>query len=94
MNVTLSLDQFNNALIEAAKMGSRITLQEAGLLKNTITLAEVRKQHGPTLANTARMSAAINWKPYGKGGKTSGVYCSREELEKFILNRKFDFNHK
>lgn len=89
-----NIDYLSDLLIRTAKLGANMALQDAGVIKNTTTLAEIKKLHGVTAANEARMSTVIKWKPIGKGGRTSGVYCLRSEFEKFLFAREFDFNRK
>lgn len=89
-----NIDYLSDLLIRTAKLGAKMALQDAGVIKNTTTLAEIKKLHGVTTANEARMAAEIKWKPIGKGGRTSGVYCLRNEFEKFLFAREFEFNKK
>ncbi|HZK93050.1 MAG TPA: hypothetical protein VFC67_02500 [Prolixibacteraceae bacterium] len=89
-----NIDYLSDLLIRTAKLGAKLALQDVGVIKNTTTLAEIKKLHGVTAANEARMSTGIKWKPIGKGGRTSGVYCLRSEFEKFLFAREFDFNKK
>lgn len=81
-------------LTHLATLGAKIALQEAGLIKTTITFAEIKKLYGPVIANEARSHFKIKWMPCGKGGTTSGVYCLRTEFETFLFVRQFDFNRK
>jgi len=89
-----NIDYLSDLLIRTAKLGAKMALQDAGVIKNTTTIAEIKKLHGVTAANEARMATSITWKPIGKGGRTSGVYCLRSEFEKFLFAREFDFNKK
>lgn len=89
--ITFDTDQLSDLLFRAAQLGANRALEQAGILKNIVTLAEIKKQHGKKLAQEARFAAKINWQPIGKGGRTSGVYCLRIEFEKFLFNREFDF---
>ena len=90
----ISDDYLSDLMIRTANLGAKIALQDAGVIKNTITLAEIKKLNGVKMANAARIAPGIKWKPMGKGGRTSGVYCLRTEFEKFLFSREFDFNKK
>ena len=60
----------------------------------TLTSSEVKKTYGMAIYNAARLDASLHWMPYGKGGRTSGVYCLREAFRKFLFTREFEFNKK
>lgn len=92
MTFTIEIDRLSEMLIASAQNGARIALQEAGIVKDTITLAEVKKLHKGAFAKAARISTKIAWRPIGKGSLTSGVYCLRSELERFRIEQKFSFN--
>jgi len=88
------LDRLSDLMLRSAQLGAKMALQEAGVIKNTITLAEIKKMHGESLARESRLSPKIKWLPIGKGGITSGVFCSRTEFEKFLFTCEFDFTKK
>lgn len=90
--VTLEISKLSELLCAAAQNGATRALEQIGVACTTITLAEVKKHHGKKIAMEARMSTAIKWMPVASGGRTSGVYCKKSELEKFLFERKFDFN--
>lgn len=94
MDITLDSDRLTNLVIGAAVFGANRGREEAGLLKPTVTLAQIKKQYDRQIATEARMSIKIAWKPLGKGGRTSGVYCLRADFDKFLITREFDFNRK
>lgn len=94
MNITLDSDRLTNLVIGAAVFGANRGREEAGLLKPTVTLAQIKDQYGKPIAYEARMNSKIEWKPIGKGGRTSGVYCLRADFDKFLITREFDFNQK
>lgn len=96
MKTTITYDSnyLAELLFRAAEFGATRALEQAGMMKNTITLAKIKKLHGEGIAKEARISPKITWVPIGKGGKTSGVYCSRIDFEKFLFNREFDFYKK
>ena len=89
-----NMDYLSDLLIRTAKLGAKLALQDAGVIKSTTTLAEIKKLYGINTANEARLAAGIKWTPIGKGGRTSGVYCLRSEFEKFLFAREFDFYKK
>jgi len=93
MHITLTVDQLSNLLIESAEIAADRVCMNAKIKSKTITLAEVKKLHGRKLAQQARMSESIKWKPIGKGGRTSGVECDYKEFEKFHLKIKLSFYH-
>ena len=89
-----NLDYLSDLMLRSAQMGAKMALQEAGVIKNTVTLAEVKKLHGRTIAREARMSDKIAWMPLSKSNPGSQVYCLRTELEKYLFRREFDFTKK
>ncbi len=92
MTVTLEVSKLSELLFEAAQTGAKRALEQTGMVSNTITLAEVKKQHGRDIAKAARLCVKIKWMPVASGGRTSGVYCLRASFERFLFERKFDFN--
>lgn len=94
MTYTHDSDQLSDLLSRASERGANIALAQAGIIKPTITLAQVKKVHGRDIANEARMNPKIKWVPLGKGGRTSGVYCLRADFDIFLFAREFDFNKK
>ncbi len=74
----------------AAKRGASKVLTETGQQKAIITLAEVRKLYGRRVAEELRMTPKISWMPLGKGGTSSGVYCMREDLENYLMNKSLN----
>ena len=84
-------DYHTSLMVRCAQMGATMALQQAGVIKTTITLAEIKRLHGQSVAADARLSTAITWVPMGKGGRTSGVYCQRAEFEKYLFTRDFSF---
>ena len=72
----------------AAEAGESLALKSAGILPAIITLAECKRLYGQSIAQELRITPDINWIPLGKGGKTSGVYTSRDAVTKYMLNRK------
>lgn len=89
--ITPDNDYQTSLMVRCAQMGATMALQQAGVIKTTITLAEIKRLHGATVASEARTSPAITWVPVGKGGRTSGVYCQRAEFEKYLFTRDFSF---
>jgi hypothetical protein len=87
-------DWIDNLLIRAAELGANRALENAGVIKDIIKLSEVKKKYGRGIASEARIAPGINWVPIGRGGKSSGAYCKRSELDKFLLHREFDFHKK
>ena len=87
-------EYLSDLMVRCAQMGADIALQQAGIKKTTITIAEIKKLHGQVVASDARLSSKINWVPVGRGGITSGVYCKRTEFEKWLFNREFSFLNK
>lgn len=94
MKVELEIDKLSELLTTAAQNGANRALEQVGAIASTITLAEFKKKHGKALGLAARKSTAIKWMPLGSGGRTSGVYCKRSEIDKFLFERKFEFNSK
>jgi hypothetical protein len=92
MTIEIEISKLSELLAAAAQNGATRALEQTGTISTTITLAEVKKRHGESFAIAARKATAIKWKPVGSGGRTSGVYCKRSEIDKFLFERKFDFN--
>lgn len=47
MRIPQTETEFINALVDAAELGGQKALQEAGLLKDTMSMAAARKKYGP-----------------------------------------------
>lgn len=77
----------NRSSINCAKRA----LEEAGITKKTITLAQVRKLYGSAVALDARMSPKIKWIPKSDAGARSGMYCRQAEFDNFLFNKDFNF---
>jgi hypothetical protein len=75
----------------AAKNGAKRALEEVGITKKTITLAQIRRLHGSVVALEARYSPKIKWVPKSEAGTRSGVYCSMAEFDNFLFNKDFSF---
>jgi hypothetical protein len=90
----LNIDQLSSLLQTAARLGASRAMEEAGVTKGTVTLAWVKLHFNDEIAYEARYSSLIDWTPIGKGGKTSGVYCNKEEFDRFAYERKFEFKSK
>ena len=88
------LDRLSDLMLRSAQLGAKMALQEAGVIKHTITLAEVKKLHGRAFAREIRMSEKVKWMPLNKDNPTSQVYCLRTEFEKYLFTREFDFTKK
>jgi hypothetical protein len=89
--IDIDIHHLSKLLIEAASMGANRANEESGISKKIFTLAEIKKLYGITIANSARMSGLIDWEPLGKGSRTSGVFCRREQFDKFLFERRFSF---
>ena len=89
-----NLDYLSDLMLRSAQMGAKMALQEAGVIKHTVTLAEVKKLHGRAIAREVRMSDKVKWVPINKNNPGSQVYCLRSELEKYLFRREFDFTKK
>ena len=92
MKIELEISQLSELLSQAATHGATRALEQSGVISNTITLAEVKAKHGKRLANEARKSQNIKWIPVGSGGRTSGVFCKREDFDRFRFEKEFNFN--
>lgn len=90
MTITIEIDKLSDLLFAAWQSGANSIGVNPDVI--TITLAEVKIKHGVAFAKAARMSTAIKWMPVGSGGRTSGVYCKKSDIDKFLFERKFDFN--
>ena len=88
------LDRLSELMLRSAQLGAKMALQEAGVIKHTITLAEVKKLHGRAFALEIRMSEKVKWIPLNKDNPTSQVYCLRADFEKYLFTRDFDFTKK
>lgn len=92
MTITIETTRLSELLTAAAESGATRALIQTGTIATTITLADVKKLHGKKIAYESRKSLKVKWMPVGSGGRSSGVYCLRSEFEKFLFERKFDFN--
>ncbi len=92
MTIQIEISKLSELLSAAAQNGATRALEQTGTISPTITLAEVTKRHGRMFARAARSATAIKWMPIGSGTRTSGVYCKRSDIDKFLFERKFDFN--
>lgn len=71
--------------------GAKRALEEVGMVKKTITLAQVRKLYGSAVALNARMSSKIKWIPKSKACARSGLFCSMAEFDNFLFHKDFSF---
>lgn len=85
-------DFLERTVVQAVRLGATIALEEAGLIKDSISYAEIRKMHGSAVARDARVSTKIKWIPNGKGGKKAGIYCRRSEWEEYRFSKQFDYH--
>ena len=92
MIIEIEISKLSELMSAAAQNGATRALEQTGAISPTITMAEVTKRHGRSFAKAARMATAIKWMPIGSATRTSGVYCKRSEIDKFLFERKFDFN--
>ena len=92
MKVEIEISKLSEILAIAAQRGATLALEQTGAIATTITLAEVKKLYGKPFAKAARMAPAVRWMPVGSGGRSSGVYAKRSEVDKFLFEIKFDFN--
>jgi ribosomal protein S27AE len=90
MTYTIEHTELTRLLEKASHLGAKRALEEAGVVKKTITLATVKKLYGEAAATKARMSAQIDWLPIGKGGTTSGVMCLSSQLDTFLTSLNID----
>jgi len=95
MTFTLDSETLFDIVSRATQYGVERGIEQANINKLMISGSEIKKMKGGHLLfKNARMDSSIKWIPVGKGGRTSGVNCLRSEFEKFLTNRKFDFNKK
>ncbi len=92
MTIEIEISKLSELLTVAAANGAKRALEETGTITGIITLADIKRQYKSRLAKEARMSQKILWMPMGKAGHTSGVYCKREQFDRFLFERKFSFN--
>jgi hypothetical protein len=90
MTYSIEHTELTRLLEKASHLGAKRALEEAGVVKKTITLANVKKLYGEAAATKARMSALIDWMPIGKGGTTSGVMCLSSQLDTFLTSLNID----
>ena len=88
------LDRLSDLMLRSAQLGAKMALQEAGVIKNTITLAEIKKMQGRGFAREIRLSEKVKFMPINRDNPTSQVYCLRAEYEKYLFAREFDFTKK
>lgn len=75
--INLSYSELTNLMFKVSKEASRQTLQELGLLKKTLSRAEVEKMYGRAMFDKSKLY--VKWQKKGKG-KTSSVICYREDF--------------
>lgn len=61
-------------------------LESLNLKRKTITLSEINKLYGPTIARMARQSLNIQWLPMGETNK-SGLECFCAEFELWLTTK-------
>ena len=88
------LDRLSDLLLRSAQLGAKMALQEAGIIKTTITRAEIKKLYGEEFAKECRYSNKIKWIPLNRLNPGAQVYCSRIEFERYLFTREFDFTKK
>ncbi len=94
MDLQISTYQLGKIVEAAMKRGASLVLTETGQQKAIMTLAEVRRLYGRKMSEELRMTPKIKWMPLGKGGTSSGVYCMREDLENYLMNKSLDDVHR
>lgn len=92
MTIEIEISKLSELLSAAAQNGATRALEQSGVISTIVTLSEVKKHYGMKFAFAARLDKSIKWMPICTGGRTSGVYCKRSEIDKFLFERKFDFN--
>ena len=89
--MTINDDTFIEAITRAAEYGAKRAIEEAGLTKITISLAEIKKLYTPLIAMKARTSLDIQWEMHGEGRRASETYCLKSQFDKWLFKREFSF---
>jgi hypothetical protein len=71
--------EFRNALIDAAEIGARKALQEAGLIKPYLKLREAYRQYGESIVKRWIQEELI--RPVKDGPRNASVRISRIEID-------------
>ncbi len=80
-------EMVHRASVNAAKRA----LEEVGITKKIISLAQVRRLYGSSVALEARMSPKIKWIPKSESGVKAGVFCEMAQFDNFLFNKDFKF---
>ena len=79
---SMTIDQLSSF----AEMVVNRTLESLNLKRKTITLSEINKLYGPTIARMARQSLNIQWFPMGESNKC-GLECFCSEFERWLTTK-------
>lgn len=70
--------EYRNALIDAAEIGAKKALEEAGLLKPYLKLREAQRLYGESIVNRWILEGLIN--PIKDGNRTASVRIARIQI--------------
>ena len=75
-------------ITRTAEQTANEIIRKLHLKKDIITYAELKAIYGIPMSREIRMSPNIKWHPYGKGSTTSGTYCMKKDVEKYLMNKE------
>ncbi len=86
MDVNISYHELANLVQRAADEATKRTIEELGLKKEIITMAEIKRLYGKDIARQCdSFKSGIQFYIRGKKGLGTARYCKRADFEKFLF---------